>query len=221
MFSVPGRQRSLVDVGSLILWPDPKAGPWCFIGHWSDIDGRPECVGLEVWKGVSPRQAQNPRGVVELTDAVVGLGGTDLRLPLSQILRALWTAALLSEIRWRIGVQKLQGGVVNRAKRGELTQTEAADLLREMDDAIYSPLRFWQDGPSRKKSDDADHFQAVAEIYNHASRNRLPPTKAVQEHFHVSHSTATKWVHRARHGFGLLPETTPGRATVNRTEKGS
>jgi hypothetical protein len=218
---VPDRQRSLLDVPSNILWPDPESGPWCFVGHWLDIDGRPECIGLEIWKGVAPQQIQAGQTVVELTEPLVGLGGTDLRIPLKGILLNLWLAALITEVGQRIGVKKLKGGIVNRGKRGELTQSEVADLLREMDDFIVSPLRFSDRVRTRRQFNDEDHFQAVAAIYDHASRNRLPPTRAVQGHFNVSYSTATKWVHRARHVFGLLPETTPGKATVSRAEKRS
>lgn len=39
------------------------------------------------------------------------------------------------------------------------------------------------------------------------------PTQAVADHFTVSHSTAAKWVTRARAG-GHLPATTPGKATT-------
>lgn len=29
-------------------WPDPDAGPWVVVLRWGDVDGRPECVGLDL-----------------------------------------------------------------------------------------------------------------------------------------------------------------------------
>lgn len=54
-----------------------------------------------------------------------------------------------------------------------------------------------------------DHYEEVARVYLAAKARR--PTKAVMDHFNVERSTANKWVERARHDYGLLAPTTPGK----------
>ncbi|MDT3395475.1 hypothetical protein RKE29_02210 [Streptomyces sp. B1866] len=49
-----------------------------------------------------------------------------------------------------------------------------------------------------------EHLDEVARIYLESANNGLPPTRAVQEHFGVAHSTAAKWVSAARQT-GTLP----------------
>lgn len=75
------------------------------------------------------------------------------------------------------------------------------------------PLLFEGDGPKRRQADDVEHFKAVAAVYQAAmaTPGRKRPTVAVKDHFGVSHSTATKWVHHARDELHLLPPTTPGK----------
>src|ERR1039458_8360009 len=34
-----------------MLWPDSKLGPWSVVVHWRNIDGRPECTGLDLRHG--------------------------------------------------------------------------------------------------------------------------------------------------------------------------
>jgi hypothetical protein len=53
-----------------------------------------------------------------------------------------------------------------------------------------------------------DHLKEVAAIYGEAHGAGAAPTRAVQHHFGVSHSTAAKWAGRARKQ-GLLAPTTP------------
>jgi hypothetical protein len=59
-------------------------------------------------------------------------------------------------------------------------------------------------GVQRRRKITQDHLQEVAKIYNDAQYNDEPPTRAVQNHFGVSHSTAAKWVGAARRS-NLLP----------------
>jgi transposase len=47
------------------------------------------------------------------------------------------------------------------------------------------------------------------------------PTQTVANRFHVSKSTAAKWVHRCREELGLLPKTSRGRATGLHTASAS
>lgn len=59
-------------------------------------------------------------------------------------------------------------------------------------------------GVQRRRKITREHLEEVAKIYNHAQSEDEPPTRAVQNHFGVSHSTAAKWVGSARRT-GLLP----------------
>lgn len=65
--------------------------------------------------------------------------------------------------------------------------------------------------PGRPRLYDEDHFRAIAALWREAHSRRENPTKAVADAFHVSRSTAAKWVSRARHEHHLLPATTQGR----------
>ncbi|MGI5436195.1 hypothetical protein ACQEV4_01435 [Streptomyces shenzhenensis] len=54
----------------------------------------------------------------------------------------------------------------------------------------------------------AQHLEEVASVYAQASKVGEPPTRAVAEHFSVAHSTAAKWVGKARQA-GLLKALRP------------
>ncbi|PRY24062.1 hypothetical protein [Pseudosporangium ferrugineum] len=58
-------------------------------------------------------------------------------------------------------------------------------------------------------------LEQVAQVYRAAFRDGQPPTQAVAETFHVSHSTAGRWVVEARKAGALGPATgtRPGEAT--------
>ncbi|MFF9688950.1 hypothetical protein [Streptomyces sp. NPDC014623] len=64
-------------------------------------------------------------------------------------------------------------------------------------------------GIQRRRRITPEHLQEVAKIYEAAQRNGTPPTRAVQAHFAVSHSTAAKWVGAARKA-GFLPPLETG-----------
>lgn len=59
-------------------------------------------------------------------------------------------------------------------------------------------------GVQKRRKITPEHLEEVAKIYNQAQDHAAPPTRAVQNHFGVSHSTAAKWVGSARRS-GLLP----------------
>lgn len=59
-------------------------------------------------------------------------------------------------------------------------------------------------GVQRRRKITPEHLNEVARIYNAAQEINDPPTRAVQHHFGVSHSTAAKWVGAARQA-GMLP----------------
>lgn len=198
-----------------ILWPDPKKGPWYIAGHWTEIDGKPECVGLELWKTVMgapdldnliPIKGQKPAGI----------GGVDLRtIPLASVLDALWELQRATEARQ----VELIAGVVSDLESGEAKARDQERAISSGKAFVASADQFQH--PTRRSTDDLEHFKAVAGVYLEATRAPRPrPTKAVQDTFHVSHSTATKWVAKARK-HGLIPSTTAGRPSTTTKKKGS
>lgn len=58
-------------------------------------------------------------------------------------------------------------------------------------------------GTQRRRKITTAHLAEVAAVYEEAQKDGEPPTRAVQYHFDVSHSTAAKWVGKAR-SEGLL-----------------
>lgn len=191
-----------------IGWPDPVDGPFFIVGHWVDLDGRPECVGLEVWKGgvnLAGNKFARFKGASRS-----GLGGTDLRsLPLATILRELWGVQARADARWRWDVVRRAVDRIAKLYRDDpgLAEEAAPLLLQEIPDAAFTD----EDRTRRIVTDDL--LREVADLYKAALRDperRRSPTVAVQEGLTVSHSTATKYVARARER-GFLPLTSPGR----------
>lgn len=65
--------------------------------------------------------------------------------------------------------------------------------------------------PLRRNSVTKKHLRAVADVYQRAAVDGLPPTMAVARHFAASHSTAARWVSMARRPeCGFLPPATRG-----------
>jgi transposase-like protein len=205
-------------VDASILWPDPHEGPWCIVGHWENVDGRPECIGLEIWKGAAP---DAPGKYRDLPGGPMGIKATDLRLPGSGERQGLMSA--LSRL-WDVEQAALAAGLELAAtekgdkilswQNGEIVESEADEDLRDFELGLErAAKRLHEPGPGRRRLDDQQRAEAVAEIYLRAARSpgRATPTKAVAEAFNVSHSTATKWVASARRKYGLLPATTAGK----------
>jgi hypothetical protein len=192
-------------------WPDPRSGPWYVRAHWAEVDDRPECVGLELWKSVLPiSPTDGDHTTVELQrDGVSGIAGSDLRgIPLASLLGALW-----AEYR-RIDAQLAE---IETTREDDPSARAASDRLFAR--RRRGQLRpFVESEPSRRASrvrrtsDDVEHFRRVTEVYIGALRQpgKRKPTHAVSEELKVSQSTATKWVARCR-DLGLLDRTTRGR----------
>lgn len=207
------RKRIAASIGaSEILWPNEPGywpGPWRIIGHWVEGGPLPECVGLEIWKGVKP-EGENVR-LLQSADAISGFEATDLRsLPVKEIVSLLWTALLErqeQERDWAAG-QLSHDGPTERKRYGALQEMAAAK-------------QYAADRPKRSTGLSNEHFRRVAAIYSSAVKS---PTKAVSEAHNVSHSTAAKWVAKAAE-LGLLSSTTPGvrrrqtNPTANRKRK--
>jgi hypothetical protein len=185
-------RRELPYGSNSMFWPDPHAGPWQIEADWADINGRLECIGLSFRKGWArsedPKTGQRTdRPFAELVD-----GG------------ALPSAVQAAEMRMPIDT------IVNQL-RAEYGWWPAA--LRSVPDASAETLTLADELEQRLGGRSGrygtEHWRQVADIYLAAWRSgSSTPTKAVREHFHVSTSTAGKWVAKAR-AQGLLP-TAPG-----------
>lgn len=191
-----------------VLYPDPKRGPWYIVGHWIEIDGRPECIGLELWKHAKPDAA---RTHVEPLPGqnLQGIGSRDLRMQTAAILAELWEHQAGREQRQRHGVSNAL-----ERRRAKLLAEGADPATDKAVEALTTLLddgdKFTSRSRRRYASDDVDHFRQVAEVYRAALDDRGNPTQAVKDHFRVSESTAAKWVSHARNQLELLPPTRPG-----------
>lgn len=63
--------------------------------------------------------------------------------------------------------------------------------------------------PKRRRTITRKHLQEVAACYRRALSEGLPPTQQVAIEFHTSHSTAARWVTKARAAGELGPATGP------------
>lgn len=84
----------------------------------------------------------------------------------------------------------------------QLTDGEplTSDLLTRRDAlAKLVTMSVWDEvRPRRRKQLTVAHLHDVASVYRQALEQGDPPTIAVAEHFHVAHSTASKWIRKAR-----------------------
>ncbi|MET9876540.1 hypothetical protein ABZZ36_18225 [Actinacidiphila glaucinigra] len=92
-----------------------------------------------------------------------------------------------------------------------LTTPERLEAAKPAESVVPLPVvapitagRQLEPGVQRRRKITHDHLREVATVYSEALENDDPPTRAVQQHFRVSHSTAAKWVGQARKG-GMLP----------------
>ena len=176
-----------------ILWPDPMKGPWHIGASFAEVDGRLECVGLDV-------RSFRARPVVKDGEAVMEyrppLGGGQPRPVTANLFRSLPVAFLARTARRDLG--DLAMYVADQPGR---TTAQRQTLRTVAGQLAESPRRVLDD----------DHFARVAEIYRRAwSTGDSAPTKAVAEQMKASRSAAAKWVARAR-AMGLLGETQQGK----------
>lgn len=192
-----------------VRWPDLKRGPLHLIAHWADVDGRPQCVGFEIWKGVIPDHERSKYAPMPNGGPPSGLESSDLRsIPLASILAVLWGLERESALENRTWAESY----LEQLRRDPSYLGEDDPRARLVEDYADHFAAWEQEG--RRRMDDEGLFRQVAAVYLDAFTDpakQRAPTKAVQEHFSVSHSTATKWVRRARQ-MGFLGETTPGKA---------
>lgn len=197
-----------------IRWPDPKKGPWYLRGRWAQGTDRPECIGLEIWKGAEP--SQEPE-VFLFGNEVTPIEGSDLRaLPLGQLLRMLWEVQREAAAEAADTLTKRRRLYLDVSRRHPEREWFGMGDLAALGDDIADAKATAGTQRRRKKWDDEEHFAQVAAVYQQAVVGRLPPTKTVAETLHCSYATATKWVARARE-LGLLAKTSPGRPSRGTT----
>jgi hypothetical protein len=167
-------------------WVGPEDRSWTVRAHWGVVDGRAECIGVSLWKGVKPRDDGR---YDELPGGVAPIRTTDLRnVPVAGLIAKL-RAAMFTRDR------------TFRARAAELLPAELFPVSK-----LPDPL-----GTARPGRYPDSHWAAVARVYEEEWQERDDPTKAVAEHFDIPYSTASKHVARAR-DLGLLPRLGQGRA---------
>jgi hypothetical protein len=170
-------------------WPDPRRGPWWIRYHFAEVDGRAECVGLDL------QSFRERRGRQEATTAAGPQPVT------ATLLRQLPVATLISEAR------RDQADLVEWASRAK----EVGARARRAAGKQVPPFEQARRRGGRPRERGPEHFEAVAAVYSDALRLGDRPTKAVEQRWQVAASTAAKWVRQARR-LGFLGPTTQGKA---------
>lgn len=192
-----------------VRWPDPDAGPWFITGRWVEVDGRPECIGLSMWKGVEPVPLDAGYTAIDSTKPLEGISGTDLKqIPVTTVISQLWQKQREYETfaaEWT----KERLNAIGAGESEPWDEHEVPTLTAYVEEPESRPFTQMAK-PKRRKIDDRQWFADVARVYAEAYLNHQYPTQAVAEHFHVAPSTAAKWVGRAR-VLGFLDKTSKGR----------
>lgn len=183
---MPSDSRS--EYSSSFRWPT-KEGPYLVTLHFDIIDGRPQCIGVEMW-GKTTADGSVDRFAEEGLEAV--------ETPVTaEALRKVPLGRLIGEARRR------QTQLAGRLKRlGGDTESDGTQA-----EAVWAP----RVSGRRPIYDDA-HWREVARIYSEAWQAGDDPTSAVARHYYVAKSTAAKWVAKARNQLGYIPKTDKGRA---------
>jgi len=188
-------------------WPDPLRGPWLIRFHWGEVNGRAECIGLDV------RSFRAKEGDLE-SPRPLRRGGS-FEVVTTTLLRSLRADGLISDNRndfkdlaaWARGRQESQAKV----------RRVAAQALQSLE----QPRR-----RGRPPKYTAEHYAEVANVYANAAENRTP-RRAVARHFDVTEATAAHWVRKARElgflgksaGRGRVGDVTPTKAR-RRSQRG-
>jgi hypothetical protein len=162
-----------------LMWPDAERGPWLLRVIWTRIAGRLECAGVEIrscrdgretWPPELPRWDEDPEILTATT------------------LRQLALGAILSDLRE-------DGWERTDQFAGEIEAEPADDELREIAAAMRRQASLDR-RPRRPRG--IPPLTEVAQVYRDARDRRENPTQAVANRWDAAHSTAAKWVMRAR-----------------------
>jgi hypothetical protein len=187
------------------LWPadaDPDQ-TWYLKLTWAPIDGRMECVGVELRSARLPGD-QEPAGSL--------LRGRKWRVepkPLtSALLRELPIGELIAMTRqgridwWQRGMPEL----VRLKKQLGAESRQELDRLRATAEA---KAMVWR-RPGRRGPSPAE-LRDVAETYRAALEDGQPPKRAVMARLELAESTADRWIAWAREGGYLTVPARRGR----------
>ena len=173
---------------------DPAQSDYSTTFGWPDSDGGPYTVTVyfDVDDGRPQCVGVEIRGTTQTP-----ITATSLRLPLGR---------LIDESRRQF--IKMSESWLKMAEHGPVPPgfvQEAEEMQSEWGGKIAR---------ARRPLYGDDHWTSVADVYRAAWVNGDPPTLAVADHWHVSKSTAAKWVAKARNEFHLLPATDKGKASA-------
>jgi hypothetical protein len=184
-------------------WPNAGKGPYRIEIHLAVVAGRLECVGLLIG---------------HLHGFAFGADSQDYH-----------GAEALKRVPYNAHQPPIPAGLLRDIKLPDLIEDAVRTYPETLEDWAKSDPDQWlvgfQDMPEKarnslaaiearpkpvgRKPKTPEHWVEVAAVYTNAYKRQDPPTKAVADHFVVSHSTAAKKVAKARH-LGLLPETKRG-----------
>lgn len=169
-------------------WEDSRGGRWIVHTTWAEVNGRAECVGVELRSWI-----QDYRSRLE---------------PMPDGLKPV-TTTVWRELNVGSAINKLRNS--KAAQLRKMLAHSRQIPARRVEEMKKSLERHAAPRIGRPPEHGADHFERVARVYAKAWARGRAPTKAVSEHFHISRSQAAKWVQRAR-GLGFLSPTTSGKA---------
>lgn len=195
------------------LWPDEHEGPWLLHLRFKVIDGRAECVGLELR---SFREPDEPASCTPGTVFLWGSSGIERLVEIdaaterisASLVRGLPIGRLLDEAR--------RGGASLRHPRAfDQEPGWSPDPAARIDAGQKFEAAKRRGRPTQWTS---ERLAEVADVYLEAWIAGDPPRKAVAERFHVSMAAAAKLVGRARKT-GLLGSTHRGKAGPGRKDE--
>jgi hypothetical protein len=195
-------QEHQADQGfSRIHWHDPKRGPWGIQAMWVTIDGRPECVGLTLWRGADQGNESHLSYSPIPGQLLHPITATSIHeLPIATIIDQLRDAA---RAHWREVGEDLVKQLVTTGLVTDPTWAEilAPSAFEASPKRAGAPVRY-----------DLAHYVQVAEAYLDAWQVGRKPTRDVAQQFGVTQSTAAKWIAKVRGDkYQLLTPTTHGR----------
>jgi hypothetical protein len=174
--------RDIASVSS--RWPDTIQGPWHITSHFGIVNGRRECVGLDVRSFKEAGEGEGKRKVPLRP-------GASYQVVTASVIRSLPVATLVRSNRQGLA------DIAAHVAADPATSAENREMLTERAAELRS---------STRRLYDAEHFAQVAAIYSKAWEAGDAPTRAVAEQMKATRSAAAKWVARARQ-LGMLGKT--------------
>jgi hypothetical protein len=188
-----------------VRWPDEAKGPWTIRLWWADVDGRPECVGLGLWKGCQEGDDGEISRLGRLTPQRID----------SSDLRSIPLAGLTADVRRRRAAEDQKrrrfdsGFAAHLRSKPASEQRPTQPLLLQFLEAAEADSHHFDQRVAGRYPD--TYWAQVADVYTAAWSAGNDPTKAVAKLFKLPHSTAAKHVSRARQE-GHLEPVSQGRA---------